>query len=320
MQQVPGPPRFATADLATGVRLHYAEQGDPEGEAVIFLHAYADSWFSYSRVLSLLSSEYHAFAPDQRGHGDSEKPECCYTADDFAADVAAFMGAIGIEEATLVGDSSSGMIAREVALAHPRCVSRLVMIGAPTTLVDNEAVLEFLEELRVLEDSVPSGLVREFAQSIIHHPVPEEFFEKSVSESLKLPVRVWRDYCEGVLLALDHTSRLGEIGAPTLILWGEQDPLLPREDQEWLAEVIPGATLKAYPDTGHTWRTGSAPSISSGIWKCSCKRPLSSVPPPRREQWDEKESAARSKRANTGTSRPERRADGMDRRTEGVSG
>src|SRR3712207_7271465 len=79
--------QFATTQLATGVRLHYAERGDREGEAIIFLHGYSDSWFSFSRVLPLLSPEYHAFALTQRGHGDSDKPECCYTPDDFAADV-----------------------------------------------------------------------------------------------------------------------------------------------------------------------------------------------------------------------------------------
>jgi len=70
---------FATTRLATGVRLHYAERGDREGEAIIFLHAYADSWYWFSRVLPLLSPEFRALVPDQRGHGDSDKPECCYT-------------------------------------------------------------------------------------------------------------------------------------------------------------------------------------------------------------------------------------------------
>ncbi len=91
MQQDPSQLRFATTQLTTGPRLHYAEQGDPTGEAIIFLHGYSDSWFSFSRVLPLLSPEYHAFAPDQRGHGESEQPECCYTLDDYAADVDAFM-------------------------------------------------------------------------------------------------------------------------------------------------------------------------------------------------------------------------------------
>ena len=103
--------KFAKARLATGVALHYAERGDREGEAIVSLHAYTDSWFSFSRMLPLLSPEYHAFAFDQRGHGGSDKTECCYTVDDFTADVDEFMDEVGIEEATLVGDSSGGMIA-----------------------------------------------------------------------------------------------------------------------------------------------------------------------------------------------------------------
>jgi non-heme chloroperoxidase len=242
---------FATTRLSTGPRVHYAEQGDRTGRAIVFLHAYADSWFSYGRVLPLLSPEYHAFVPDQRGHGGSEKPQCCYSADDFAADVEAFMDAVGIEEATLVGDSSGGMIARRVALDYPHRVSRLVLIGSPITLLDNEAALEFLESVRALEDPVPLGFVREFGESIIHHPVPEEFLSTLVSESLKVPARVWRDYWEGVVLTIDHRGRLGEIEAPTLALWGEQDALLPREEQERMVAAIPDATLRVYPETGH---------------------------------------------------------------------
>jgi non-heme chloroperoxidase len=242
---------FATTRLSTGVRLHYAEQGDRAGEAIVFLHAYADSWFTFSRVLPLLSAEYHAFAPDQRGHGNSDKPECCYTADDFAADVDAFMDAVGIEEATLVGDSSGGMIAQRVSLSYPHRVSRLVLVGSPTTLLNNEAVIEAGEEMLALEDPVPPEFVREFALSTIHHPVPEEFLSTAVSESLKVPARVWRDYFEGVLLTVDHTARLGEIDAPTLILWGERDAFLPREEQERTAAAIPDATLRVYPETGH---------------------------------------------------------------------
>jgi non-heme chloroperoxidase len=138
----PSSTRFATARLGTGPRLHYAERGDKEGEAIVFLHAYADSWFSYGRVLHLLSPAYHALAPDQRGHGDSDKPECCYAADDFAADADAFMDAVGIEGATLAGDSSGGLIAQRAALDYPHRVSRLVLLGSPTTLVTNETVME----------------------------------------------------------------------------------------------------------------------------------------------------------------------------------
>jgi pimeloyl-ACP methyl ester carboxylesterase len=232
--------------------VHYAEQGNREGEAIVFLHAYIDSWFSYSRVLPLLSPSYHAFALDQRGHGDSDKPQCCYTADDHAADVDAFMDALGIEEATVVGDSSGGLIAQRVALDFPHRVSRLVLIGSPTTLVHNETVRELGEEmLAELEDPIPPEFVREFVLGMIHHPVPEEFIAGVVSESLKVPAHVWRDYFKGVVLSVDDTARLHEIGAPTLILWGEQDSLLPREEQERRAAAIPNSTLRVYPETGH---------------------------------------------------------------------
>lgn len=252
MMHQPKSVEFATTYLSTGPRLHFAEQGDRTGEAIIFLHGYVDSWFAFSRVLALLSPEYHALAPDQRGHGNSDKPECCYTADNFAADIDAFMEAVGVEEATLVGDSSGGMIAQRVALSHPHRVSRLVLIGSPTTLLNKEAVIEKGQEILALKDPVPPEFVSEFHLNVIHHPVPEEFLSAALEESLKVPAHVWRDYYEGVVLTLDDTPRLAEISVPTLILWGERDGILPREEQEWRAAAIPSATLRVYPETGHT--------------------------------------------------------------------
>ena len=250
MQQDPSQLRFATAHLTTDLRLHYAEQGDPTGEAIIFLHGYSDSWFSFSRVLPLLSPAYHAFAFSQRGHGDSDKPECCYTVDDFAADVDAFMDAVGITEATLVAHSTGAVTAQRVTLIYPRRVSRLVMISAQSV---NEAVLGLREEVHTLDDPVPRQFVQEFQESTIYVPVPREFLKTVVSESLKLPARIWRDVMEGTVLSLgpDHEAQLREINVPTLIMCGEQDALFPREEHERLAAAIPNAILKVYPETGH---------------------------------------------------------------------
>ena len=103
-----------------------------------------------------------------------------------------------------------------------------------------------------LGDPISPEFVREFQESTIHHPVPEEFLLTVISQSLKVPAHVWRDYWEGVVLTVDDTSRLGEIEVPTLILWGEHDAFLHREEQERRAAAIPDATLKVYPDTGHT--------------------------------------------------------------------
>ena len=243
--------RIAKAPLSTGVQLHYAEQGDRSGEAIVFLHGYTDSWLSFRSVLPLLSPSYHAFALSERGHGASDKPECCYTLDDFAADIDAFMEAVGIEEATLVGASGGSFMAQRATLDYPHRVSRLVLISSAATLLDNAAVMGLGEEMLALEDPISPEFVREWQEVNVYQTVPDQFFEKMISESLKIPARVWRDYWEGAVLAPDHASRLPEIEAPTLIIWGDKDAVFSREDPERLAGTIPGATLKVYPETGH---------------------------------------------------------------------
>jgi non-heme chloroperoxidase len=132
VQHTSRPLRFATPQLATGPQVYYAEQGDPCGEPIFLIHPHADSWFSFSRVLTLLPARYHAYALDQRGHGDSERPGC-WSIDDFAADIVAFLHGVGISRATLVGHSASGFIARRVAETHPDRVARLV----PEQVVDD---------------------------------------------------------------------------------------------------------------------------------------------------------------------------------------
>jgi non-heme chloroperoxidase len=170
--------QVATTPLSTGPRLHYAEQGAPTGEAIVMLHGYSDSWFSFSRVLPLLSPEYRAFALTQRGHGDSDKPQCCYTPEDFAADVDAFMDALGLQEATVVGASTGALFAQRVALSYPHRVGRLVLVGAQTPANEaNEAVMGLREEVRALEDPVPPEFVRAFQEGTIHQPVPQEFLD-----------------------------------------------------------------------------------------------------------------------------------------------
>ncbi len=250
MQQAVLQLRFATTRLATGLRVHYAEQGDPGGEPLVFLHGYADSWYSYSRLLPLLPSWYHVYALDQRGHGDSERPVLGYGVDDLAADVMAFLDAVGAPRATLVGDSSGTIIARRVAEQYPEHVSRLVLIAAPIRVPVNEATLELQETIRALEDPVPPEFVREFQASMTHVPLPQEFSERMVTESLKLPARVWQVALDG-LLGADDSDHLGRITAPTLLIWGERDRFIPREEQERLAAAIAGARLVVYPDTGH---------------------------------------------------------------------
>jgi non-heme chloroperoxidase len=243
-------PRFATMPLATGVRLHYAEGGEPGGEAIVFLHGYTDSWFSFSRILPLLPDGYHVYALDQRGHGDSERPASGYTIDDLAADAVAFLDALGIERAVLVGHSMGSMVARRVAQCHPERVARLVLVG-PILLAVNEAIQGLAAVVNTLTDPVPHEFVREFQAGTAHVPLPEPFLDRVVAESLKLPAHVWKGALDGQMTAND-LGQLARIAAPTLILWGERDALFPRADQEHMAAAIPDARLVIYAETGHS--------------------------------------------------------------------
>ncbi len=242
--------RSANVRLSTGIRAHFTEQGELGGEPIVCLHGLSDSSFSFSRLMPLLAGEgRRVLALDQRGHGDSERPESGYAIDDFASDTVALLDELGIERATIVGHSLGSISARRVAARFPDRVSRLVLIGAIATPV-NSAVLDLEDAVEALEDPVPAVFVREFQESTIEHPVPQEFLERVVNESLKLPARVWR----GVIAALvdfDDASDLGRIEAPTLLLWGEKDAYFPLEEQRTLEAGIPDARLVVYPGTGH---------------------------------------------------------------------
>src|SRR5688572_7520658 len=98
-------PEPKTIALPGGITLHYVERGDPAGVPVLLLHGYTDSWRSFEPVLPFLPPGVRAFALTQRGHGDSDRPATGYHPDDFVSDVEAFLDALGIESAVVVGHS-----------------------------------------------------------------------------------------------------------------------------------------------------------------------------------------------------------------------
>ena len=246
--------RFGDARLATGVRLRYAERGDPGTPVVILLHGYSDSWASFSRVLPLLPTRLHAYALDQRGHGDSERPRAGYRMRDLAADVVAFMDAKGIARATVVGHSMGSFVAQQVALAAPARVERLVLVGSATSAHRIVGIGELAAAVRAFPDPegpAPLEFAREFQVSTVHRPVPAAFMDSAVAASRRLPARVWRALLDG-MLATAPPAGLAAFRAPTLLLWGERDAYFPRSEQDALLRLIPGARLAVYPGTGHS--------------------------------------------------------------------
>jgi non-heme chloroperoxidase len=241
--------RFGAVRLQDGLCLHYAEAGDPHGQPVLFLHGWPDSWFSFSRVMPELPQGIRALAVDQRGFGDSDRLPSGYTIPEMADDGIAFLDALEIERATLVGHSFGSFVARQAAIAHSDRVAALVLIGTGYR-ASNAVTRDVQGALRDLPNPIPLEFARDFQASTAYRALPASFFERIVSESLKLPPRLWRLAFDG-LLEYDDTRQLELIEARTLLLWGDRDALFSRVDQDRFIEALPNARLKVYEETGH---------------------------------------------------------------------
>ena len=226
------------------------EQGDRSGVPVVFLHGYVESWRTFEHLLAHLPRSIHALAVTQRGHGGADRPASGYRLEESAADVAAFLDVVGVEAALLVGSSSGGLIAQRFAVDHPQRTLGLVLIGSPRALRDNPAVARFSDTLSGLGDSIDPAFARSFVESTLFQPVPPDFLEAMIGESLEAPLHVWTATLRGLLEAVPPTE-IATITAPTLILWGDRDAFLPRSDQEALAAAIPGSRLVVYEGAGH---------------------------------------------------------------------
>jgi pimeloyl-ACP methyl ester carboxylesterase len=237
-------------DLPTGVRLNYVERGNPRGTPVVLMHGYTDSRRSYDRILPLLPASFRVFAVTHRGHGHSSKPDTGYAPSDFAADLAAFLDAMRIESAVIVGHSMGSTVAQRFAIDYPSRTRALVLEGAFFPSPHNQAVREFFQTVRAFTDPVDPKIVREFQQSTLTRPVPPEFFETIVSESLTVPARVWKAALEPYVTA-DFSNRLKEISVPTLVIWGDRDGFTLQAEQDALNRAIAGSRLTTYTGTGH---------------------------------------------------------------------
>jgi pimeloyl-ACP methyl ester carboxylesterase len=244
-------PILKTVTLPNQVKLPYVEQGDPAGVPMLLLHGVTDSWHSFELVLPHLPPSIHAFALTQRGHGDADRPLTGYGFYDFAADVAAFVDTLQLGPVIVVGHSMGSGVAQRLALDYPGRLLGLVLLGSFADLPTNPGVRALWDSaVSQLTDPIDPHFVREFQLSTLAQPVSAAFFETVVHESLKVPVCVWQATF-ATFLREGWSGELGQITAPTLIVWGNQDRFCPCDDQNTLVAAIPDSRLLVYPGAGH---------------------------------------------------------------------
>jgi pimeloyl-ACP methyl ester carboxylesterase len=237
--------------IPTGVTLDYAESGNPQGPAVVFVHGYLDSWRIWEPALPHLPKSYRLIFVSQRGFGDADKPPSGFTQADYVKDLEAFLGAVGARRAAIVGHSMGGLIAHYFAVRNPQQVSKLVLVGTAPTAA-NSAIVggTVMDEINALTDPIDPAFVRMSQGEQIRSPVPAAVFEAIVAETLKAPARSWQGAMAG-MLSEDHAMRLAGIRCPVLILYGDGDIYFTMDDQRELQRLMPQARLKIYPGVGH---------------------------------------------------------------------
>jgi pimeloyl-ACP methyl ester carboxylesterase len=254
--------QFLTVD---GVRLHYLDGGAPTGDRppVLLLHGFGSSTYSWRHTIPALASHERVLALDFPGHGYSERVTTpTYSLRRYADLVAGFLTALEIGQAVVVGNSMGGAVALQLAIRHPQRVARLVVVDAATGSEDTRRPPAAL--MRLL---TAGPLGRAFIYYTFGNPAfARRGLEFSYADPARLSDRSFTSYraplrVRGTAQALvamttsppddDLPELLPAIHAPTLILWGAGDRLIPLARGEYLREVIPGSRLDVLPDCGH---------------------------------------------------------------------
>jgi non-heme chloroperoxidase len=171
----------------------------------------------------------------------------------MAADVEAFMDALDLPAAVIVGHSMGALVAQRFAVDRPARTAGLVLIGSFKTLHRHAGVQEFWDAVvSQLTDPIDPAVVRDFQASTLAQPVPPELLETVVSESLKVPAAVWRATFKSFLETEDFSGELAAVRVPVLLVWGDRDSYAQSTDQEALREVINTARLTVYAGAGHS--------------------------------------------------------------------
>lgn len=250
-----------------GTKIFWDVEG--AGEPVLLIMGLGYPSVMWFRTRPSLAERYRTIAFDNRGVGLSDCPPGPYLISQMAADAAAVLDACECETAHLYGVSMGGMIAQEFALQYPGRVRSLILgctaPGGPQTIRAEPEVIEFLRQ-RANED--PVAAVEASVPYIYDPATPRALIDQDVAlrkQWLPKPAS-YLAQLQGIF-AWEAYSRLDQIKAPTLVIHGESDRLVPFGNGELIAERIPGARLVRLPQAGHIYSTDQGEAAQAAIFE-----------------------------------------------------
>jgi pimeloyl-ACP methyl ester carboxylesterase len=234
--------------------IHYQTMGNPGAPPLLLIMGLAVSSRAWDRLPELLAQRFHVLVFDNRGTGRSVRRGFAYRMRELADDAAAVIEAAGLRSAHVFGISLGGMIAQELALRHPERV-RSLALGA--TFASFRCVKR--APLRSAWDLLALNLGFMPAERVARLLVSAEWDARNPGGALKwirgAEPAGFRNALAQFLAVVRHDTlnRLSRIRAPTLVLTGDADRLVPFANSEVLAKTIPGARLHVLKGAGHVF-------------------------------------------------------------------
>lgn len=259
--------------IGDGVTVHLRDEGTGEGPPIILLHgsnADLHTWEPWARDLK---ATHRVIRFDQVSHGlTGPDPQGDYSRENFASDVIEVADALGVEQFILGGNSMGGKHALAVASLYPDRVAGLILVdgsGAP------QAEVEAMMDPQVVEADDGGNIGFAIARMpgvnlIAQHITPRSLIKQSLEQSVSNKAVVTKEAVNRYWQLLRYpgnraatmarfstdyeplsAAQIGKIAMPTLILWGDEDALIPVEAGQWLDQTMPASTLIVYPEIGH---------------------------------------------------------------------
>ncbi|MFH1929204.1 MAG: alpha/beta fold hydrolase [Chloroflexota bacterium] len=233
-----------------GIQMYHEIHG--QGYPLVLIHGLSAASTAWAFQVPEFSQRYQVVSMDLRGHGQSDKPEMKYSIGLFTRDVVALMDHLGIEQAHIVGASMGGMVAQQLALDYPQRVHRLILADSMSHLdkslrMNMEGGALIAERLG-MEAQARNAMPWAFSPWYINEHYDE--IVAIIEQVATLPVQ---PYLQSVAATVAHDvrERLGDIAAPTLVITGDQDILVPRQYAEILCQSIPDCRLVVIEGAAH---------------------------------------------------------------------
>jgi pimeloyl-ACP methyl ester carboxylesterase len=234
-------------------------------KTIVFVHGLAGAWVNWLENLPAFAADHRVIAMDLPGFGASPMPSERITISGYARLVEALLEQLGVDAAAVVGNSMGGFIGAELAIRFPARVERLVLVSAAGLTIEYQRNEHVLSLLRALENRLTAygAWFATRSDTVSRRARARRLFMGVVAarpDLLPAPLvaeQIRGSGKHGFVDALDALTdypirdRLPEIACPTLIVWGEDDKLVPVRDADEFERLIPDARKVVFPDTGH---------------------------------------------------------------------